>query len=138
VCLMSSPASKTIFNKIDAAVLLAAAAAVKNEHITTNTLAMDNPKTAAQAFLGAIHMMPLVREPLVGSGILHFKEDTLLILIKQSIRRLVRHKKLVGYTIEVPTMLLSSKIHLLKSGHTTMRKVRRYKPINALEALARL
>ena len=133
-----STSDPTIFNKLDAAVLLAAAAAVKNEHITRNTLAMDKPKTASEAFIAAMLFIPAVRDPLIGAGFLQFKKETQLLLVKDSIRRLVRQKKLVGYTIEVPTMFLSSKIHLLKGGHTVMRKVRRYKPINTLEALARV
>lgn len=133
-----SVSDPTVFNMIDAAVLLAAAASVRNEQITTHTLALDRPKTAAEAYVAAILMIPEVREQLTNSQFLGLARDTQVLLIKNSIRRLVRKKKLVGYVINVPTMLISSNIQQLKSGRHVMRKTRRYRPINALEALARV
>ena len=125
----SSSESKThILDRVDSAVILAL---TLHDETGPQTLAWDKPPLAANSVLSTIHMLPVVREKFLGSSFMMLKLEAKVDLVLDSIRRLVRQKKIVGYDVYVPTM--NTKTKVMKS-----KKARRYRPVSPLEALARL
>lgn len=126
---ISSSESKTnVFDRIDSAVILALTA---HDEPGPQTLAWDKPPLAANSILQDMHLLPMLREKFLGSGFMMLKTETKLDLVLDSLRRLVRQKKVVGYDVYVPTM--NTKTMVMKQ-----RKARRYRLLSPLEALARL
>lgn len=121
-----------IFKKIDDAVILA----IQREEsygLRANVLSFDKPRSAAVEVHNIVVLLAEVREPLNGTMFLRLKEETRILLIQQSIRKLVRQGRLTGYDIQVPVLVRDggNVLHL-------MRKVRRYRLSTPLDSLARL
>jgi hypothetical protein len=130
----SSSTSKTdIFDKVDEAVLLASARFVEYEW-DARSFCFDKSEPAESILLKLIHLLPALRAPLDGTSFLRLMEGPKLILIKESIKRLVRQKRLAGYSSSVVVFTRG----LGGEGTRVRQKARRYRPLGPLEVLARL